>query len=136
MTIVRGGEYEASAEIWGGYCDPFTPNSGRYNRTCALVPRLLRLFIGYGDLEPTMKASAAAWKKLKWELWVDGKPVDLSRFGTDLRKLFNVNGSGNNGVLREWSVILTGATGKHVIRYRSKGPSGTTDATWTFTVKR
>jgi hypothetical protein len=135
MTVVRGGEHEASAEIWGGYCDPFTPNPGRYNRTCRIVPRLLRLFIGYGDLEPTMKASASTWKKMKWELWIDGRPVDLPRFGTDVRTLFNVLGQGKNGILREWSVILTGATGKHVIRYRSDGPAGITDATWTFTVR-
>jgi hypothetical protein len=84
-----------------------------------------------------MKASTSAWKQLKWELWLDGRSVDLTPFGTDVRKLYNVQEGGENGFLREWSVILMGATpGKHVIRYRSGGPSGTIDATWTFTVQR
>jgi hypothetical protein len=131
MTLVRGSEYEADAELWGGPCDPFTPTPGRYNRKCS-VPRIHRLFIGYGDLEPTMKASISAWKTLKWQLWLDGRPVDLAPFGTDVRKLQG----GENGFLREWSIILTGETpGKHVLRWRSEAPSGTTDATWTFTVR-
>jgi hypothetical protein len=137
MTLVRGSEYEADAELWGGFCEPFTPEPRRYNRTCRVVPRIHRLFIGYGDLEPTMKASTSAWKQLKWNLWVDGHPIDLPRFGTSERTLYNVQGGGKNMILREWSVILTGATpGKHVIRYRTESPSGTTDATWTFTVQR
>jgi len=137
MTLARGSEYEADAELWGGFCDPFTPNPGRYNRTCRAVPRIHRLFIGYGDLEPTVKASRSAWKQLRWSLWLDGHSVDLPRFGTDVRTLYNVQGGGKNAILREWSVILTGATpGKHVIRYRSESPAGATDATWTFTVQR
>jgi len=135
MTLVRGSEYEADAELWGGFCEPFTPEPRRYNRTCSSVPRIHRLFIGYGDLEPTAKASASVWKRLKWDSWLDGRRIDLPRFGTSERTLYNVQGGGKNMILREWSVILTGATpGKHVIRYRSEGPSGTTDATWTFTV--
>jgi hypothetical protein len=136
MTLVRGREYEADAELWGGFCDPFTPTPGRYNRTCS-VPRIHRLFIGYGDLEPTLKASRSVWKQLRWELWLDGRRIDLPRFGTSERTLYDVQGSGKNMILREWNVILTGATpGKHVIRYRTESPSGTTDATWAFTIER
>jgi hypothetical protein len=136
MTLVRGSEFEADGELWGGYCDPFTPTPGRYTRTCRVMPRIHRLFIGYGDLEPTMKASASAWKQLKWQMWLDGHTIDLPPFGTDVRKLYNVQGGGEDGFLREWSVILTGGTpGKHVIRYRSESPSGTVDATWTFIVR-
>jgi hypothetical protein len=44
---------------------------------------------------------------------------------------------GKQVILREWSVIVIGVTpGKHVLRYRSESRSlGTTDATWTFTVR-
>jgi hypothetical protein len=136
MTLVRGNEHEADDELWGRYCASSTPKPGRYSRTCT-VPRVQRLFIGYGDLEPTMSASVSAWKKLKWKLWLDGRPVDLPPFGTDVRTLVTVQIGGKNAVLREWSVILTGATpGKHVIRYRNTSPAGVTDATWTFTVQR
>jgi hypothetical protein len=137
MTLVRGNEHEADQELWGAYCDPLTLKPERYNRTCRAVPRIVRLFIGYGDLESTMKASASAWKKLKWESWLDGHPIDLPRFGTDVRTLDTVQMGGKNAILREWSVIVNGATpGKHVIRYRSTSPSGITDAAWTFTVQR
>jgi len=136
MTLIQGNEHEADDELWGRYCAPSIPKPGRYSRACS-VPRVERLFIGYGDLEPSMSASIAAWKKLKWKLWLDGRPVDLPPFGTDVRTLDTVQIGGKNAILREWSVILTGATpGKHVIRYRSVSPSGITDATWTFTVQR
>ena len=125
MTLVRGSEFEADGELWGGYCDPFTPTPGRYRRTCRVVPRIHRLFIGYGDLEATMKASASAWKQLKWQMWIDGHPIDLPSFGTDVRKLYNVQGGGKNEFLREWSVILTGATpGTHLIRIEARAPPG------------
>jgi hypothetical protein len=137
MTLVRGNEHEADQELWGTYCAPLIPKPGRYNRTCRVVPRIVRLFIGYGDLESTMKASASAWKKLKWESWLDAHPIDLPRFGTDVRTLDTVQVGGKNAILREWSVIVNGATpGRHVIRYRSESRSGITDATWTFTVQR
>jgi hypothetical protein len=141
MTLVRGGEREADDELWHGYCDAVIPKPGRYRRTCTpppFVPYLRRLFIGYGDWERTRKALDSAWKQLKWELWFDGRRVNLSRFGTSERPLYNFPAAGGKQVLlREWSVILIGVTeGKHVIRYRSKSSSlGTTDATWTFTVR-
>ena len=60
MTLVRGNEHEADQELMGAYCAPLIPKPGRYNRTCRAVPRVVRLFIGYGDSESTMKASAGS----------------------------------------------------------------------------
>ena len=97
-----------------------------------------RLFIGYGDWERTRKTLDSVWKQLKWDLWFDDRRVSLSRFGTSDRTLYAFPAAGGkNVILREWSVILVGATaGKHVIRYRSRSRSlGLTDATWTFTVR-
>jgi hypothetical protein len=97
-----------------------------------------RLFIGYGDWERTQKALDSAWRQLKWDLWVDGRRVELPRFGTSERTLYYfAPAGGKNAILREWSVTLVGVTsGKHVIRYRrsASGSLGTTDATWTLTV--
>jgi hypothetical protein len=135
MTVVRGIEHRADDEIWR-FCKAVIPKPGRYHRTC-FVPRVERLFIGYGDWEKTQKALEAAWRRLKWDLWVDGHQVDLPRFGTSERTLYYfAPAGGKNAILREWSVTLLGVTsGKHVIRYRSASRSlGTTDATWTLTV--
>ncbi len=137
MTLVRGVEHAADAELWGTFCDAVIPKPGRYRRTC-FVPRVQRLFIGYGDWERTRKALDSVWKQLKWDLWFDGRHVTLSRFGTSERTLYYFPAAGGkNVILREWNVILIGITpGKHAIRYRSASRSlGTTDATWTFTVQ-
>jgi len=138
MTLARGIEHKADAELWGPLgCDGVIPKPGRYRRTCS-VPFVRRLFIGYGDWERTRRALDSVWKQLKWDLWLDGRHVNLSRFGTSERTLYYFRpAGGKNVILREWSVILIGVTpGKHVIRYRSASRSlGTTDATWTFTTR-
>jgi hypothetical protein len=136
MTLVRGIEPRADDELWR-FCAPVIPKPGTYHRSC-LVPHIARLFIGYGDWERTRKALDSAWKQLKWDLWLDGRRVDLRRFGSSERTLFNFPpAGGKTAILREWSVTLLRVTsGKHVIRYRSQSRSlGTTDATWTFTVE-
>jgi hypothetical protein len=136
VTLVRGIEHKADAELWV-FCDPAIPKPGRYLRTCS-VPHVRRLFIGYGDWERTRRALDSAWKQLKWDLWFDDRRVALPRFGSSERTLYAYPpAGGKNAILREWSVTLVGVTpGKHVIRYRSASRSlGTTDATWTFTVR-
>jgi hypothetical protein len=136
MTLVRGIEPRADAELWM-FCDAVIPKPGRYRRTC-FVSRAHRLFIGYGDWERTRYALDSVWKRLKWDLWFDSRRVSLSRFGTSERTLYYFPpAGGKNVILREWSVILVGVTpGKHVIRYRSASRSlGTTDSTWTFTIQ-
>ena len=69
MTLVRGIEHRADDEIWR-FCKAVIPKPGRYRRTC-FVPRVERLFIGYGDWERTRKALDSAWRQLKWDLWVE-----------------------------------------------------------------
>ncbi len=64
MTLVRGIEHKADAELWGMFCDATIPKPGRYRRTCS-VPHVQRLFIGYGDWERTRKALDSVWKQLK-----------------------------------------------------------------------
>ena len=136
MTLARGIESKADDELWR-YCAPNIPKPGTYHRTC-FVPRRERLFIGYGDWERTRQALDSAWKQLKWDLWFDGRRVDLPRFGTFDRTLYYYPpAGGKNVILREWNVILLRVTpGKHVIRYRSQSRSlRTSDATWMLTVE-
>jgi len=137
MILVRGVEPKADEELWRSSCDPVIPKPGLYRRTCRVVPLVHRLFIGYGDRERTRQALNSAWKQLKWDLWFDGRHVNLPRFGTSERTLYSPAAGGKNAILREWSVTLIGATpGEHTIRYRSQSHSlGTTDATWTFPVR-
>lgn len=138
MTLVRGIEHKADAEMWGTLgCDAVIPKPGRYRRTCS-VELVRRLFIGYGDWARTRNALDFAWKQLKWDLWFDGRHVNLSLFGTSDRTLYYFPAAGGkNVILREWSVTLVGVTpGRHVIRYRSESRTlGTTDATWVFTTR-
>ena len=119
MTLVRGTPSEADEKFFD-FCNPVILNPGPIRRSCR-VPRVHRLFIGYGDFEPTRKALDAAWKHLKWSLWVDGRRVSLAPFGTSDRTLFAFPGArGKDVILREWRVILVGVTpGKHTIRYQA-----------------
>jgi hypothetical protein len=136
MTLVRGIERRADDEIWR-FCKALIPKPGRYRRTC-FVPRVERLFIGYGEWERTQKALDSVWRQLRWALWFDGRRVDLPRFGTSERTLYAPPGAaGKNVILREWSVNVVRVTsGKHVIRYRIASRSrGTTDAIWTLNVR-
>ena len=135
MTVVRGTSLQADLKFFD-LCDPVILKPGRYLRTCR-VPRVRRLFIGYGDFEPTRKALERDWKQKRWSLWVDGRPVSLPAFGTSDRTLVSFPAAGGKDVvLREWRVILVGATaGRHTLRYRSRTASArTTDATWRFVV--
>ena len=135
MALVTGTASDADLKFFD-VCDPIILKPGRYLRSCA-IPRVPRLFIGYGTFEPTRKALESDWKQLKWDFWLDRRRVNLAAFGTSDRTLYGFPAAGGkNVILREWKVILLGVTpGKHTIRYRSEGPSlGTTDATWAFRV--
>jgi hypothetical protein len=135
MTLARGTAADADLKFFD-YCNPVILKPGRYHRTC-IVPLARRVFIGYGDFEPSPKALDADWKRLKWSLWVDGVPVRLTAFGTSDRPLYAFPPAGGKDViLREWRVMLVGvSTGKHTIRYRSRSVSGiVSDAVWSFRV--
>jgi hypothetical protein len=137
MTLVSGTASDADENFFE-FCNPVILKPGTYRRSCT-IPRIQRLLIGYGDFEPTRKALESDWKERKWDLWVDGRRVNLVAFGTYDHTLFAYPAAGGkNVILRRWKVILVGAIpGKHTIRYRSHGPSaGTTDATWAFTVAK
>lgn len=135
MSLTRGTSREADLKLFD-VCNPIILKPGPHVRSCR-IPRLRRLFIGYGEFEPTRQTLARDWQQTRWNLWVDGHPVNLPAFRTSDRTLFGFPPAGGKDViLREWDVILVNATpGKHTLRYRSrKASGGPGDATWTFTV--
>jgi hypothetical protein len=99
------------------------------------VPRVRRLFIGYGTFEPPSEIDEA-WATETWAAWLDRRRIRLPAFGTSDRTLFTFGPAGGQDVtLREWHVMLVRATpGRHTIRYRIQSPDFAIDATWTFTV--
>lgn len=135
MVLVRGTAARADHKLFDS-CDPVILRSGRYSRRCGVVPRVKRLFIGYGSFAPPTEIDAE-WAASTWDLWFDRHRVVLSAFGTSDRTLFAFPPAGNTDVtLREWRVMLRNASpGKHTIRYRVRDPGGVVDATWAFTIR-
>ena len=99
------------------------------------MPRVRRLFIGYGSFDLPGEIENL-WTRTKWSSWIDGRPINLAAFGSSDRSLIAFPPAGGKNVtLREWRVMLLGATpGRHTLRYRSVGPEGKGDTTWIFTV--
>jgi len=91
-----------------------------------------RLYIGAGDFAARQKEIDHYWKYELWSRWVDGRPVDLPRFGKSDRHEWV---KGKPVVWKKWRVILAGApSGKHTIRYRWTTLSGSVDLTIAATV--
>ncbi|PWU24921.1 MAG: hypothetical protein C5B48_03930 [Candidatus Rokuibacteriota bacterium] len=132
MVLRRGTAVTAGFKLFD-ICNP--PGSGRQH--CGLVPDVRRLFIGYGSFAPPDQISQL-WTQTTWSGWLDGHRLQLSAFGSSDRTLDAYPPAGGQDVtLREWRVVLVGATpGRDTIRYRSLGPDGNSDVTWIFTVAR
>jgi hypothetical protein len=130
MVVVQGVKREADGWLFDTVCDPIVRSPGRRTRTCGQLPPLRRLFVGHGLFGPR-KQIDRLWRRVSWTLWIDGKQVSLSRFGHGDRW---IQVDGRMVVLREWSIILVGAKGRHSIRYRTRSPQGVGDTTWVFRV--
>jgi hypothetical protein len=133
MVLANGTVATADQKLFD-VCDPIVKGGKSYRR-CGLVPRVKKLFIGYGQFASPSQIDAA-WRRTRWAAWLDGHPIRLARFGTSDRTLVAFPPAGGKDVtLREWRLMLVGATpGRHTLRYRSQDPSGTGDTTWAFTV--
>lgn len=130
MLVVQGDKRDADGWLFDTICDPIVRRPGRRTRTCGQLPPLRRLFVGHGIFAPE-KQLDSAWNRVSWNLWIDGQPVSLARFGHADRW---IQESSRRVLLREWSIILVGAKGRHSIRYRTRGPQGVGDTTWRFSV--
>ena len=135
MLVVQGSARRTQARLFSDWCDPVVLTPARRTRSCGRIPRVPRLFVGYGLFDSQAKIERT-WKSSKWEMWIDGQRVNLQAFGTADRLLLKYGPAGNKDVvLREWNVTLVDATpGRHTLRYRTREPVGVTDTTWVFTV--
>jgi hypothetical protein len=122
------------------FCDPILGSARRYERRCSIPSGADRLWIGHGTFAETPRALDTEWGNTRWSLWVDGRRVDLARFGTADRMLFAFPPAGGLTVtLREWRVRLAPVpAGEHEVHYRIEPKSGgsPTDAVWTFDAPR
>ena len=136
MTLAKATVATAHQKLFDT-CDPVILRSGTYRRRCAQLGPVRRLFIGYG-LFAAPREIGHLWATTTWLAWFDGRRVALQRFGTSDRTLYGFPPAGGKDVtLREWRLMLLGVTpGRHTLRYRWRDGTGTTDATWTFTVTR
>jgi len=136
MTLAKATVASADQKLFD-LCNPVILRNGTYRRRCAQIPRVRRLFIGYG-LFATPREIGRLWTKTTWLAWLDGRRVALQRFGTSDRTLYGFPPAGGKDVtLREWRVMLLGvAPGRHTLRYRWRDATGATDAEWIFTVTR
>ena len=138
MLVVQGLAREADVALFGYYCDPVVLTAGPRTRVCSLpLPSVRRIFVGHGIWAVSKRRLDSAWSAYasRSEMWIDGRRVSLTRFGHSDRWLSKFPpADGRNALLREWSIVLLGAEGRHSIRYRTPLPQGVTDVTWKFTV--
>ena len=136
MTLAKGTVATAQQKLFDIW-DPVILSSGRYVRRCSQVPRVSRLFIGYGSFDLPRRINRT-WSAAKWNAWLDGRPIDLRSFGRSDRTLVAFPPAGFKDVtLREWRVLLVNPSpGRHTLRYHVREPGGVSDATWIFTVTR
>jgi hypothetical protein len=134
MRLLTGTEATAHHKLFDT-CDPVILKGGRYARGCGAVPRVKRLFIGYGVFA-LPRSINKVWSPSTWAAWFDGRRIRLPAFGWSDRTLSRFPAAGGKDVtLREWRVMLVGATpGRHTIRYRFRESAETIDTTWTFRI--
>jgi hypothetical protein len=71
-----------------------------------------------------------------WQVFLDGKKVDLPSFGTMPDRSFYGPSVGGPVFVREWNLELVEPTpGEHTLRYVVYRAKHQEDATWTFTVE-
>jgi hypothetical protein len=136
MIVVQGIERDADVSLFTPFCDPIVTRPGPETRTCGLLPPWSkRIFIGYGSWAVSKKRLDALWSQLSWALWIDGRRVNLSQFGSSDRWIPSLReANGQRVLLREWAIILVGAKGRHSIRYSAHLPRRVHSTTWKFTV--
>lgn len=132
MFVVQGVARDANGSLFETICDPVVLHPGRRTRSCGQLPPLRRIFVGHGIYAPERQIESS-WRRVSWKLWIDGQPVSLGQFGHADRW---IQAGGRDVVLREWSIILVGASGQHSIRYRTRWPQGVVDTTWRFSVAK
>ena len=128
MKLVRGEEFDSDLYLFN-VCNALTAKAGSYHRSCS-VPQRAADVHRLGRRSADRKSLDESWKQIRWDLWIDGRPVRLASFGTADGAFRRFRPTGKPAFFRLWKVVLVGATpGKHTVRYRMRGAGGTTDDT-------
>jgi len=139
LGTTNGAYYK---ELFGPYCDPIVLQPGTYTRACDEIPRWAApLLIGHGALADSAEELEQVWRAQRWELYLDGQPVDLAAFGTLPDRHYYEPTLGAEEWVRGWAVTIVNLTpGQHTLRSvveqspLGDWPVGTYDTTWIFTV--
>lgn len=120
------------ADSMFNFCDPFFGiNPPVEFFTDCNLPQMKNLFVGYGDFGTSQEDLERRWNEQTWELYINGRPVDLEAFGT-----FDLNVAGNPA--RVWNIMLEDVSpGFHQVRYVRRSvadPTLAVDITWKFTL--
>ena len=139
MRLTTASPYFLDDDIWM-YCDPYNQQSWTNARDCE-VPQWPRLVIGGGTIAASPELLELVWQAQRWELYLDGRQVDVAAFGTLPDSHYFEPALGIEVWLRQWAVTLVNPTpGQHTLRYlvyqspAGDEPAGTYYTTWTFTV--
>jgi hypothetical protein len=119
MVLKTGGS--EIVPIWA-FCVPAFLNPGVTTTECN-VPPLPELTVGHGWFSADEALRDSCWQAMTWELYLDGRQVDLNAFGSydaDLPQT-GLPGHGPNEEvitkLRSWDVVLGNPTaGAHTLR--------------------
>jgi len=102
---------EAAPPIWQ-YCYPAFPEAPSARSTACNVPPVARLAVGPGLRTTSDERRRSTWAATEWELYFDGRRVDLAAFGT-----FDADLESPPAKLRAWDVALEKPTaGSHTLR--------------------
>jgi hypothetical protein len=119
MVLKTGGS--EIVPIWA-FCVPAFLNPGVTTTECN-VPPLPELAIGHGWFSADEALRDSCWQAMTWELYLDGRQVDLNAFGTydaDMPQTGLPGHDPNEEVitkLRTWDVVLGNPTaGAHTLR--------------------
>ena len=122
------------------FCDPLVDQPGTHAAECE-VPELQRLMVGYGWVAETPEDLEQTWQRVRWQLSLDGRPVDLPSFGTLPDIYYFEPKFGHEMWLRLWAITIVNPTpGPHTLHYTSEAldPADVeverSDQTWTLTV--
>lgn len=109
MTLSTRGD--AAPAIWQ-YCYPAFPEGPAERSTACNVPPVARLAVGPGLRTTSDEIRRSTWPATEWELYVDGRKLDLAAFGT-----FDADLEPPLAKLRGWDVRLEKpAPGVHTLR--------------------
>jgi hypothetical protein len=102
---------EGATAIWQ-YCFPAFPDTPSTGATACNVPPVARLAVGPSVSAATDELLQGVWSATEWELYVDGRRVDLGAFET-----FDVSEGPRRHRRRGWHVLLeTPSVGSHTLR--------------------